>query len=200
MAKNLPRDHQRFDIARGVLNDVAALLPLIDAVPNIIGPAYGAEWCDRALKVIRAVEYLLAGIELALPVADAGEGDGAWKTIPNRLRDARAILRERAGEPPLPGEVYRNGLPRRRTSPLTDREHICLGTDLCRLRDGLQTAYITLANTYGVTHDLPRRARKASTALLKLRDKLDSQAHQECPAHVEGRSTSSIYFGSAKVA
>lgn len=171
---DIPRGTARHEIARAVLTDLAALHHLIAPVPNIIGPAFGATWCDRALKVRNAVDHLMTGIETALP--DAFNPDAAWKRPCPRPPTPRTTLRDRAGEPPLPDNDRRRPGP-----PLSAREHITLDADLCRLRDGLRTAYVALAHAYGPAHDLPRRARKASTALLKLRNKLNSQVHAISP-------------------
>ncbi len=199
MAKCLPRDRKRIEIACGVLNDVAWLHPLINPVPNIIGPAYGAAWCDRGLKVIRALEYLLTGLELALPIADAGATDAPWKNQHIRAFNGRAALRQRAGEPPILIDDVPNTARGFKFPRLTPNEHICLGADLIRLHRGLLAAEVTLANTFGATHDLRRRAAKAVRTLLHLRNHLDSLVAQECPERVQERPTAAIYFGTETV-
>ena len=193
--RNLPRTHSRTEIAAGVLNDVAALHPLISPVPNIVGPAYGAPMCDRAILVIRAVEHLLTGLELALPIAVADAADTSWKRHHAAPHAARGALRERAGEPPFAQDDIPHGARGWRFPHLTPAEHVILGTDLKRLHAGLIAAEVTLANTFGARHNLRTRAAKAIRILLRLRSRLDTIAAQDCPEGVSGHPAAAIYFG-----
>ena len=189
--RNLPR-HQRTETAARVLDDVAALHPLISPVPNIVGPAYGAPMCDRAITVVRALEHLLIGLELELPLDTADAGDTSWKWRHADPHAARAAIRQRAGAAsPVEATTRRSA----RFPHMTPAEHVILGADLKRLHAGLIAAEVTLANTLGNRHTLRSRAAKAVRMLLQLRARMDTIAAQDCPERVNGRPTAAIYFG-----
>jgi hypothetical protein len=98
------------------IDTVARLLLKIYSVPNIVGPARGAPFCDQANKV----EGALFMLELCMVDADdvrvsdpcSGDrndtGSQRWPSRPGLL-ELRAALREQTGEPPLDEKIWPSG-------------------------------------------------------------------------------------------
>jgi len=67
-----------------VLAALDDMVPELSNVANIIGPAFGAKWCDKALRLIREVEKLRFQIE------DELRDRGLYRTVQERHHDAGA--------------------------------------------------------------------------------------------------------------
>lgn len=67
-----------------VLAALDAMVPELSNVADIIGPAFGAKWCDKALRLIREVEKLHSQIE------DELWDRGLYRTVPEPRPDAGA--------------------------------------------------------------------------------------------------------------
>ena len=186
---------ERDQIALDLLTKLDAAYVLLLNVPNIVGPAYGARMCDYAAKPRRAFERLIIEAHDILS-DDAWRNAGGWDWHTGEFLNphgARNRLRERVGEAPFPEDdprirsSFRYG---ERYPVLALSEHGQLGADLKAVHATLNTAICTTGNTWGKTHDLCHRARKAQRVLLTLRSHLDSVVHKDHPG-----DRASLYFG-----
>ena len=97
-------------------------------VPNIIGPAYGAPYCDKAMTV----ENALFRLELTMADADdIGISEPLREVVGKGLYQLRAALRQSAHENPLDKQIWPKGR-RENMPPLSSAEHFTLGRVLKR--------------------------------------------------------------------
>jgi hypothetical protein len=78
--------------------------------------------------------------------------------------------------------------------PMSFKDHQSLGQQLNALNKSLMDASIRLQNTYGVTSQVGKLAKKASEDTAKLRSALDDQIGKDCPTQ-DAQSLNRCYFG-----
>lgn len=187
---------QRGEVYARVFHDLAALVPIVAGAPNILGPIYGARMCDRAIKVMRAADRLIIGLEDAMP-------HDLWKTVDRACHDhsyrasrPRDTLRARAGDQLISVDDIRYTVRGILMPPISPAEHGCLGADLKAVHGTLTHAECDIGNAGGKRrNDLLSRVRKATRCLLALRSHMDSAVQREHPNGIEGRRPETIYFG-----
>jgi hypothetical protein len=189
---------QRYEIYARISREITDHYLVLVAVPNIVGPVYGAHMCDRAIKPVNAVIRLLIGLEDALPDSLVETAGTAWKNYSCRgLTSPRDALRARSGEPPLGEDAVRQTTRSWSMPPLSLAEHRLLGADLKAIHSAMVTAGCDIANAGGKRRDdLVRRVRKVERFLLTLRSHLDGAVQREYPTDAANWHTlASIYFG-----
>jgi hypothetical protein len=143
---------------------------------NIIGPTYGAAWCDRALKIDRALHTLAIGIE------DEAYDAGVRIERPDDLPFLSPAQARNELDGSFPSDTPVKG---RRWPPLTAREHHALGSRLKDARDRASGLFVTFSGAFPQTspRKLAGRAKKVEKIITSIRDYLDNMAHIDCPAH-----------------
>jgi hypothetical protein len=175
--------------------EIATVLKLrrvMGPIANIVGPAYGARFCDKAIAVERAL------FNLALHLCDRDdvriEHPGDMPT----MRDIRVALAARAGEA-APDQTWPRGPVRCAMPPLTVREHFALGYDLKRMNDELTELCCSLGNERPrVRTEGYRRAERARRSLLRLRSALDAIVCRDFPDGYADQGSAHAYFGPAR--
>lgn len=190
---------QRGERYARIFHDLTALVPTVAGAPKILGPIYGASMCDRAIKVMRAFDRLMIGLE------DAVTGT-QWKALDRSCHDhsyrasrPRDTLRARAGNKPISVDDIRYTVSRALMPPLSLAEHCLLGADLKAIHSAMVTAGCDIGNAGGKRRgDLVRHVRKVERVLLTLRSHLDSAVQREYPTDdANWHNLASIYFGAS---
>jgi hypothetical protein len=191
---------QRGEVYARTLHDLTELTPIMAGVPNILGMIYGARMCDRALKVMRAFDRLIIGLEDALPDLLWQSRDCANRDQVHRSSFNREFLRAEAGDPPINEDEIRCTMRRFIAPPLSLAEHRILGAKMKAIHNALIHAICELGNAGGKRRaDLISRVRKVERILLTLRSHLDNTLHREHPTNdAQWLAVAAVYFGSSE--
>lgn len=186
----------RTETAHETIRTLTPLVRELNFAPDILGSAYGADMCDRALKCWRAADALLSALQWDYPIPESQSFEMPTPHVRPGAGSARAALRVRAGEPPLDESALRNHRSGKKYPPLSPAEHVVFGGDLKRLNVALTHAKCAISISFGKNHKTPAKAALAIRALLQLRAYMDRLAAQDCPDG-SNRSVSAMYFGAS---
>jgi hypothetical protein len=150
-------------------------------LPGLLGTAHGARFCDIGLKLVRSTQAVRSWLYDHEPSSEF--------LFHLRAAQVRAILRERAGGPPLT-DLEKEQL-RRAKRPLhfIASEHIVMGKDLSRAHWALTNAQALLYNARPRNTEAATRIGRIIRTLMALRSSLDTLAIKET-----GLSPA-VYFG-----
>lgn len=163
---------------RAAMEQVRQLYIALSGVPNIVGPAYGAAMCDRAMKVERLLHPLALGLEDAANYQGIELDRVTDNCMPHQ---PPGVARSQLGE--MPGDAYYG----RCWPMLTATEHHTLGLRLREAKTTTAGLVCKLANAFPKSdqRNVAGRARRVERALAALCHALDNQAHKDWPALAE---------------
>jgi len=146
--------------------------------------ASGASACDLAIRI---GTHLCAAIVAMRDLTDSPLCQfPATPQSRSAAADARHVLRDRAGEPPLPSCCGS------RLQPLSWREHELFGDDLKAVQRGLAELESACWN---VAPAARRHVRDATRSLGTLQARFEAAARRDYPDGQDGRSVATLYFG-----
>jgi len=161
---------------------------LLHPVVFIAQSASGAVACDAAICV---GAHLCAAIAAMRDLADSPCQFPATPQSRSAAADARHVLRDRAGEPPLPPAHGRGS----RMHPLSWREHTLFSNDLKVVQRGLAE----LAAACWQLPDARRHIRNAIRSLDRLQARFEAAARRDYPHGQDGRSVATLYTGDPQI-
>jgi hypothetical protein len=175
----------------------------LHSIANVVGRAYGAPMCDRALKTRRALDRVRIGLGDRFYTEYPDAPEPIPYVVPRvspleKTPDHLAIIRRMATTIIDPAIPYVEPTYSGRHKPMMFREHLVVGKMLSAMHQTWADLYVShLQHVYGKSHDLCNRIKRAIKLVEGLRSALDTKVCGEYPRavnEVEGVPLIQVYY------